>query len=131
MARVEADTGNDCGWWAPGDGEPGTDWVFTRAPMVLTWDGPGESIDVGVMTPDGRRMLAAVPVEAVAQVLALGLAQLAKEAGTERGLVDELTGEVDELHRALGLEPDAAGAHEVALERIALLRSIARAAQDG
>lgn len=60
-----------------GDGEPGEDWTFSYGRMVLSWDGPGESIDVQVMTPGGERALAAVPVEAVAQVLAQGVAEMA------------------------------------------------------
>lgn len=70
MATVDVDGRHDCGWWEPGNGEPGEDWEFTPARLRLAWDGPGESSDVQVMTPGGPRALVAVPIEGIAQVMA-------------------------------------------------------------
>lgn len=74
MSQIDVRPGpdSDCGWWPPGAGEPGSDWTFEPACLRLSYDGPGESLDVHVMTPHGPRALAAIPVAAIAQILDAG-----------------------------------------------------------
>lgn len=59
--RVDIDCG---GWWPPGGGEPGTEWVYEGAPLVLLFD--GDDIDVLMPTPDGDRAIASFPATALA-----------------------------------------------------------------
>lgn len=77
MSQIDVKPGpdSDCGWWPPGAGEPGCDWTFEPACLRLSYDGPGESLDVHVMTPQGPRALAAIPVAAIAQILDAGRPQ--------------------------------------------------------
>jgi hypothetical protein len=72
-AMVEHAAGPDCGWWPPGRGEPGQDWDFEPAPLALSYDADDMVVHVHVATPKGPRVLAAVPVEAIARVLAEGV----------------------------------------------------------
>jgi len=53
---------------------PGSDWTFEQACLRLSYDGPGESLDVQIMTPQGPRALVAIPVAAIAQILGDALA---------------------------------------------------------
>lgn len=69
MARVES-SWERAGWWPPGEGEPGMDWGFAPKRLVLSWDGPGEAIDVLLPTPDGDRALASFAPEDVLTLIA-------------------------------------------------------------
>jgi hypothetical protein len=67
---VEHEGSFDCGWWPPGQGEPGTDWDFEPARLGLHYEASDKVITVHVMTPQGARALAAVPVVALFRVIA-------------------------------------------------------------
>lgn len=100
MSQIDVKPGpdSDCGWWPPGAGEPGSDWTFEPACLRLSYEGPGESLDVHVMTPHGPRALAAIPVAAIAEILAGHPQDEADAANDEGEAVYEAV-----LHHLVGL----------------------------
>jgi hypothetical protein len=68
VSSVIHPAGSECGWWPPGAGEPGQNWTFEPADVVVEYD--GSALTLLVSTPDGPRCLASVPPEALVQVFA-------------------------------------------------------------